>query len=173
MERPPLYTDTFGFPLAAAGPLSEGAFGIPHPTRAAGTASDEPDAPPPTAMDYGYVVSYMCTRDRRDPERMERQAVALGCEAMVTLEHGDTFSHPYIVTLTGTLGHPDLDTWVQWIGLRHLVGNVFHATGWLPWEKDAGSEPRVLTWDYAAEPRVEPRIDLATTQQVTTTGDST
>lgn len=172
MERPPLYTDVYGFPLAAAGPLPDAAFGIPHPTRAAGIASDDPDALTSSFLDYGFVSTYIVMRDRYDPERTERQSVALGCEAVVTLEHGDSYSSPYIVTLTGTVGHPTPGDWVQWVGLKHLVGNVFHATGWLPWTKDTDDAMRAMTWDYATEPRIEPRIDLAALQQ-STTGEST
>lgn len=167
MERPPLYTDVYGFPLATAGPLSEGAFMLnAHPS------AQQPDDGPLSMLDYGEVVAYIATHDRHDPERTERQAVALMCRTEIALEHGDTFGYPYVVTLTGTVGHPTPGDWVQWVGLKHLVGNVFHATGWMPWTKDTDDEMHAMTWDHDAEPRVEPRIDIATPQQATTTGES-
>lgn len=160
MERPALLTDVYGFPLAAAGTLPSGAFGL-----TVESGAQNPDAGPLSMLDYGEVEVYIALHDRHDPSRTERQSVALACRTEVVLEHGDTFSYPYLVTLTGTEGHPAPGDWVQWVGLTHLVGNVFHAVGWLPWTKDTDQEMRAMSWGVTAVPRTEPRIDLSAPDQ--------
>lgn len=142
------------YPLNAAGPLPDEAFGVEGVDR----------------MLEGAVVHMhqsVCAAD--DPNDTARHVTLLhvtsyGAEAG---DGGVVPSYQYTVVLTGTVFRPAAGFSVRWLGLRHLVGSVYHASGWLPWDLD--QPMRIEDWDREAEIPTEPAYQPPVTATATST----